>query len=485
MGLGNISISENYPEVSKDEMLAKLDVLKEPFLNNFNSDIKERIDRIKRVQALVEENFDEFHAALRSDFGSRHEQMSLVSDTMPVVNNAKYVLKNIKKWMKPEKRKPNFPLGLLGAKSFVQFQPYGVIGIISPWNFPLNLSIAPLIEVFAAGNNAMMKLSEFVPATSELSEKLINKYFSEKEVVVINGGPKTSQDFAGLPFDHLLFTGSTNVAKEVASEAAANLVPLTLELGGKSPVIVGPNAKMKKSVDKIMMGKLLNSGQICVSPDYVFVPENKTNEFIEHAKSHVQENYPTIKNNPDYTSIIHLNHYDRLRELIKDAEAKGATVVEINPANEDLSQQEHHKILPTLILNPTDDMQVMKEEIFGPLMPIKTYSDFDETIKYINKNPKALAIYYFGDDENEINNVLENTSSGQAVINDVIFQFAMHDLPFGGVGPSGMGSYHGYDGFKNFSHKRSVLKGQNVLDAGKMVTAPFNETTEKNIKRLS
>ena len=238
-------------------------------------------------------------------------------------------------------------------------------------------------------------------------------------------------------------------------------------------------------VDKIMMGKLLNSGQICVSPDYVFVPENKTNEFIEHAKSHVQENYPTIKNNPDYTSIIHLNHYDRLRELIKDAEAKGATVVEINPANEDLSQQEHHKILPTLILNPTDDMQVMKEEIFGPLMPIKTYSDLDETIKYINKNPKALAIYYFGDDENEINNVLENTSSEQAVINDVIFQFAMHDLPFGGVGPSGMGSYHGYDGFKNFSHKRSVLKGQNVLDAGKMVTAPFNETTEKNIKRLS
>ena len=231
MGLGNISISENYPEVSKDEMLAKLDVLKEPFLNNFNPDIKERIDRIKRVQALVEENFDEFHAALRSDFGSRHEQMSLVSDTMPVVNNAKYVLKNIKKWMKPEKRKPNFPLGLLGAKTFVQFQPYGVIGIISPWNFPLNLSIAPLIEVFAAGNNAMMKLSEFVPATSELSEKLINKYFSEKEVVVINGGPKTSQDFAGLPFDHLLFTGSTNVAKKVASEAAANLVPLTLELG--------------------------------------------------------------------------------------------------------------------------------------------------------------------------------------------------------------------------------------------------------------
>ena len=191
---------------------------------------------------------------------------------------------------------------------------------------------------------------------------------------------------------------------------------------------------MKKSVDKIMMGKLLNGGQICISPDYVLVPEGQTDEFGNHAKSHVSENYPTIKNNPDYTSIIHLNHYERLRELVKDAESKGATIVEINPANEDLSQQEHHKILPTLVLNPTDDMKIMQEEIFGPLLPVKTYKSFNETIEFINKNPKALAIYYFGDDKKEIDTVLNNTSSGQAVINDVLFQFSMHDLPFGGVG---------------------------------------------------
>ena len=303
--------------------------------------------------------------------------------------------------------------------------------------------------------------------------------------MVINGGPQTSQSFAGLPFDHLLFTGSTNVAKKVASEAATNLVPMTLELGGKSPVIVGPNAKMKKSVDKIMMGKLLNSGQICISPDYVFVPEGKTEEFVQHAQEHVAENYPTIKNNPDYTSIIHLNHFERLRDLINDAKSKGATIVELNPAQEDFSQQEHHKIVPTLILNPTDDMKVMKEEIFGPLMPIKTYKKFEDTVSFINQNPKALALYYFGDDKEEMNNVLDNTSSGQAVMNDVLFQFSMHDLPFGGVGPSGMGAYHGHDGFKNFSHKRSVLKGQNILDAGKMISAPFTEATEKNIKRLT
>ena len=485
MGLGNISITGNYPEVSKETMLSKLNTLKEPFQKNFNPDVNDRIDRIKRIQTLVEENIDDFHKALRLDFGTRHEQLSLMADTMPVINNAKHALKNIKKWIKPEKRKPNFPLGLLGSKAYVQFQPYGVVGIISPWNFPLTLSIAPLIEIFAAGNNAMMKLSEFVPATSDLTEKLINKYFNENEVVVINGGPQTSQSFAGLPFDHLLFTGSTNVAKKVASEAATNLVPMTLELGGKSPVIVGPNAKMKKSVDKIMMGKLLNSGQICISPDYVFVPEGKTEEFVQHAQEHVAENYPTIKNNPDYTSIIHLNHFERLRDLINDAKSKGATIVELNPAQEDFSQQEHHKIVPTLILNPTDDMKVMKEEIFGPLMPIKTYKNFEDTVSFINQNPKALALYYFGDDKEEMNNVLDNTSSGQAVMNDVLFQFSMHDLPFGGVGPSGMGAYHGHDGFKNFSHKRSVLKGQNILDPGKMISAPFTEVTEKNIKRLT
>ena len=485
MGLGNISITGNYPEVSKDTMLSKLNILKEPFLENFNPNINDRIDRIKRIQKLVEENIDAFHKSLREDFGSRHEQLSLMADTMPVINNAKHALKNIKKWVKQDNRKPNFPLGLLGSKAYVQFQPYGVVGIISPWNFPLTLSIAPLIEIFAAGNNAMIKLSEFVPATSELTEKLINKYFTEKEVVIINGGPQTSQSFAGLPFDHLLFTGSTNVAKKVASEAASNLVPMTLELGGKSPAIVSSNAKMKKSVDKIMMGKLLNAGQICVSPDYVFVQEDQTEEFVQHAKDHVTENYPTIKNNPDYTSIIHLNHFERLNELVQDAKSKGATVIEINPAQEDFSQQEHHKIVPTLILNPTDDMKVMQEEIFGPLMPVKTYKDFNETVNFINKNPKALALYYFGDDKTEMNNVLDNTSSGQAVINDVLFQFSMHNLPFGGVGPSGMGAYHGYDGFKNFSHKRSVLKGQNILDAGKMITAPFTESTEKNIKRLT
>ena len=485
MGLGGVSVASDYPEVSRDELERILNSLKKRFQNGDYPNYKERIDRINRLKLLVEENSEDFHKALQNDFGTRHEQLSLLSDTLPIIASAKHVSKNLSKWMKPEKRKPNFPLGLLGAKAFIHNQPYGVVGIISPWNFPLNLSLGPLVEVFAAGNNAMMKLSEFVPETSDLTEKLVKQYFNDDEVVVINGGPQTSQSFAGLAFDHLLFTGSTHIAKKIAYEASENLVPLTLELGGKSPVIVGPKAKMKKSVDKIMMGKLLNAGQICISPDYVFLPEGKENEFVEHAKSYVQESYETLKNNPDYTSIIHLNHYERLRSYISDAKSKGAEIVEINPANEDLTQQEHHKIPPTLILNPTDDMEVMKNEIFGPILPVMSYKNFDETIKYVNHNPKALALYYFGDDAKEVDDLLNKTTSGQLVTNDVLFQFSMHDLPFGGVGPSGSGSYHGHDGYRNFSHKRAVLKGQKLIDAGKMVSAPYSEKTEKNIKNLA
>lgn len=485
MGLAGVNADVVFQEISKEDLDLKLSILKKRFIEGSYPNLSERIDRIKRLKSLIEDNIDSFHQALAKDFGSRHEQLSLLSDTKPVINNANNALKNIHRWIKPEKRKPNFPLGLLGSKAFIHTQPYGVVGLISPWNFPLNLSLAPLVEIFAAGNNAMMKLSEFVPATSKLTADLINKIFSEDEVVVINGGPKTAQSFSGLDFDHLLFTGSTSVAKKVASEAAKNLVPLTLELGGKSPVVIGSNAKMKASVSKIMMGKLLNAGQICISPDYIFIPENKEQDFVDHATSFVKETFPTIKNNPDYTSIIHLNHYERLTSYIDDARKKGAKIIEINPANEDFDQQEHHKMPPTIILNPTDDMEVMKNEIFGPILPVKTYSNFEDTVKYINNSPKALALYYFGNNKDEVNTLLNKTSSGQMVTNDVLFQFSMHDLPFGGVGPSGLGSYHGKDGYLNFSHKRSVLKGQNIIDASKLVSAPYTEATKRNIKMLS
>ena len=484
MGLGGILSQDGLPDTSLDIMTEKLIRLKKPFLESFNPSAASRKDRINRIIKLIEENSDDIHSSLSKDFGSRHEQISQLTDTLATISHAKHVLKKLDTWIKPEKRKARFPLNLLGSSAHVHFQPFGVVGIIAPWNFPISLSLGPLIEVFAAGNNAMMKLSEFVPITSKLLEELVNKYFTEDEIVVINGGVETSSNFTSLPFDHLLYTGSTAVAKKVCSAVAANLVPVTLELGGKSPIVIGDKADMKKSAQQIMTGKTVNAGQICIAPDYTFITESKVDEFVNNAREFIQQSFPTIKNNPDYTSIIHLNHYERLNSMVEDARNKGAEIIELNPANEDFSQQEHHKIPPTLILNPTEDMDVMKEEIFGPLMPIKTYKNFDEVIRYINLKPKALALYYFGNNNNEIDKIINDTSSGQAVFNEWGFQYAYDDLPFGGVGPSGSGSYHGREGFKNFSHNRAVLKGQKILNLWSLVGAPFTEKTDKAAKRF-
>jgi coniferyl-aldehyde dehydrogenase len=484
MGLGGISIKNSLADTSLETMQDKLLNLKKPFLKSFNPTVESRKDRIRRIIKLIEENSENIHKAISKDFGSRHEQLSQLTDTLSTVAHGKHVLKKINSWVKPDKRKARFPLNLLGSKALVHHQPYGVVGIISPWNFPVALSLGPLIEVFAAGNNAMMKLSEFVPETSKLMADLVNKYFSEDELVIINGGTQTSVDFTTLDFDHLLYTGSTAVGKKVCAAAANNLVPVTMELGGKSPVVVSNQSNLKKSVNQIMTGKTVNAGQICVAPDYAFVPTESQDEFVSLARDFVKNSFPTIKNNPDYTSIIHLNHYDRLNALIEDAKNKGATVIELNPANEDFSQQEHHKIPPTLILNPTDDMDVMKEEIFGPIMPIKTYSNFNEVVEYINFQPKALAVYYFGDNNKEMNTVINDTSSGQAVMNEWGFQYAFEDLPFGGVGPSGSGAYHGKEGFLNFSHNKAVLKGQKLINLWSLIGAPFTEKTDKMAKKF-
>lgn len=485
MGLGGINTESIYADIPFEELSSKLDILKQRYIDGNIPGLAERKERLKKLIDIVEDNSDAFGEAIQSDFGTRHQQISLLADVRSTLSFANYSYKNVSSWMQPEKRSPNFPLNLLGAKARVHYQPYGVVGIISPWNFPVNLSIGPLVDAFAAGNAAMIKLSEFVPRTSQLVENLIKENFSESEVVVINGAMQTSIDFTKLPFDHLIYTGSTDIAKKVSSEAAKNLVPLTLELGGKSPTIVSKNADLQKSINKIMFGKLFNGGQICVSPDYGFIPENKINDFISASKEFVGEKFPTIKNNPDYTSLVHQSHYERVRGYIDDARAKGAEIIEINPANEDFSQQEHHKIPPTFVLNVNDDMEIMKNEIFGPVMPLMTYKDFDESIAYINKRPKPLAMYYFGSDDNEINQLQNRTSSGSLVVNETIFQTAQYNLPFGGVGSSGSGSYRGKDGFKNFSHKRSFFKGSSLIDATKLIFAPYDEKTEKNIKRLS
>jgi coniferyl-aldehyde dehydrogenase len=381
--------------------------------------------------------------------------------------------------MKREKRKVSPAiLGLLGARAYVDYQPKGVVGIISPWNFPVNLTFTPLAGVFAAGNRAMIKPSEFTPRTSELMERMFKSAYDEAEVAVFTGGADVGGAFARLPFDHLLFTGATSIAYHVMKAAAENLVPTTLELGGKSPVIVGRSADIDLAAKRVMMGKTLNAGQICLAPDYVLVPQDKARDFVAAADGAVQKMFPTLKDNPDYTSVVNQRHYDRLMGYLDDARAKGAEIIELNPAKEDFRQQPFHKIPPTIVLNPSDDMQVMKDEIFGPVLPVKTYDHVDEAVAYVNAHARPLGLYYFGGDGQEQEKVLSRTTSGGVSVNDVVMHVSMEDLPFGGIGPSGMGAYHGVDGFKTFSHAKAVFE-QSRRDLTAMMRPPYGAAISK------
>ncbi len=439
-----------------------------------------RRGRIDRCIRLLQTHKDEIAQAMNADFGARSPDMSLLTDIAGSIGPLKNARDNLERWMKTEKRKVEAPLGLLGAKAEVRFQPKGVIGVISPWNFPIQLTFGPLAGVLAAGNRCLIKPSELTPATSDLMARLIDQYFDETEIAVITGGPDVGAAFAGLPFDHLLFTGGTSIAYHVMRAAAENLTPLTLELGGKSPVIVSRSADMGKAAARIMAGKTMNAGQICLAPDYTFVPAESREAFVDAAKASVAKMYPKIKDNPDYTSIINQRHYDRIRGLVDDARAKGANVIEINPANEDFSQQEHRRIPPTLILDATDDMKVMQEEIFGPVMPVKTYAGAEDAIAYINDHPRPLGLYYFGEDAGEKDKVLNETVSGGVTVNDVIFHVSAEDLPFGGIGPAGMGAYHGRDGFLEFSHKKAVYT-QTPHEVTAMFRPPYGEQFRKLI----
>jgi coniferyl-aldehyde dehydrogenase len=440
-----------------------------------------RKDRLSRCINLLLAHQDDLVSAIQADFGARSRDMTLLTDVAAAIGPLKQARAELDSWMKPQRRKVTpAALGVLGARAEVRYQPKGVIGVMTPWNFPVQLAMDAIAGAFAAGNSVMLKPSEFTPATSALLAQLMDLYFDEDELAVVLGGPDVGAAFASLPFDHLIFTGATNVGRHVMRAAAENLTPVTLELGGKSPVIIGRSADMTKTVARVMQGKTMNAGQICLAPDYVMAPEETVPSFVEAATAAVGKMYPTMKDNGDYTAIINQRHFDRLCGLIADARAKGAEVIEINPANEDLSQQEHRKIPPTLIVGATDEMGVMQEEIFGPVLPILTYASLDETIEYVNARPRPLALYYFGDDSAESEALLSRTHSGGVTINDVIFHFSMDDLPFGGVGASGMGAYHGRRGFHEFSHEKAIYR-QTPSEMIAMLRPPYGEAFRKQV----
>ncbi len=468
-----------------NEMHRVLELQKSLNIKEGAPDLELRKDRLDRVIAMVGKYDKHIVKAVNEDFGNRDPVMSATTEVASVIGPMEHAKKNLRKWMKTEKRKAAIaPLGsalsLLGAKAEVRYQPKGVVGAISPWNFPMNLALAPLAGILSAGNRVMHKPSELTPATSDLLKEMIEEYFDEAEMAVFVGDAEVGAAFSGLAFDHMIFTGGTSIAKHVMKAASENLVPLTLELGGKSPVIVGKNAKIKDTAQRVMQGKTMNAGQICLAPDYALVPEEKVEEFVKASVEVTSEMYPNMKDNDDFTSIINQRHFDRIQGYIEDAKEKGAEVVEINPSNEDFNQQPHHKIPPTIVLNPSDDMKIMQEEIFGPVLPVKTYKEVNEPVNYINSKDRPLGLYYFGEDNAEKEFVLENTTSGGVTVNDVISHIQMEDLPFGGVGPSGMGSYHGYDGFKEFSHAKAVYK-QSKLNLMKLagLVPPYKKKEDK------
>lgn len=443
-----------------------------------------RRDRIDRAIALLIDHKDAFAKAVSADFGHRSTEQTLMTDIMPSVGALKHAKKHFEAWSRNEKRKAMFPLGLLGAKAEVVYQPKGVVGVIAPWNFPVGMVMVPMAGILAAGNRAMIKPSEFTERVAEVFAEVVPQYFAEEEMAVFTGGVEVGTAFSKLAFDHMIFTGATSVGKHIMRAAAENLVPVTLELGGKSPTFIGRSADKTKAGSRIAMGKMMNAGQICLAPDYLLVAKDQEGEVIESVKSGVAEMYPTLLANDDYTSVVNGRNFERLQGYLKDAQDKGAELIEVNPAGEDFKSSNGNKMPLTIVRNVTDDMKVMQEEIFGPILPVMTYDSIDQAIDYVNAHDRPLGLYYFGSDKAEERHVLSRTISGGVTVNDVLFHNAMEDLPFGGVGPSGMGNYHGLDGFKTFSHGRAVYR-QPGLDVGKLsgFKPPYGKTAHATLAR--
>lgn len=440
-----------------------------------------RIDRIDRVIALLLENQQRLCEALATDFSWRSHDHSLMSDVLLPIGGLKYARKHLRQWMKPERRRPELGAGLLGAKAEIHFQPLGSIGIMAPWNFPVAIALAPLAEAFAAGNRAMITLSEFTPVTAALLVELLAAKFDDTEVAAFVGGAEVGAAFSSLPLDHIIFTGSPRVGRLVMRAAAQNLTPLTLELGGKSPTIIGRGADLDNAARRIWGGKGISSGQACIAPDYVLVHEDDRERLLASMQVELQRMFPTLRHNPDYTAIATPGQYQRLQTYLLDAQARGVRSIEVNPAQEELSSV--RKIAPTLLVDPPEQALVMQEEIFGPLLPICSYRHIDEAVDYINARPRPLALYYFGDDRAEAKHVLAHTYSGGACINEVMQHIFQSDLPFGGCGNSGFGRYRGGDGFKAFSLQRAVFTPPRI-DAMAMFRPPYGRLFRRVMRFL-
>jgi len=438
-------------------------------------DAARRIRALRALLKAVRARREEFVKAISDDFGGRARQETLLLEVFPLVDNIHHAIRHLPQWMRPRPAAAGWQF--LPGRARVVYQPLGVVGVIGAWNYPLLLSLSPLVSALAAGNHAMLKPSELAPRTADLLARLVSELFPADYVTVVTGGSEVGAVFAALPFDHLLFTGSTRVGKLIMRSASEHLTPVTLELGGKSPALVHPDFPAQTAAARIMAGKLYNAGQTCIAPDYALVEAGAREEFVRLASDAVTTMYPRLVDNPDFTRIVNRGHYRRLRGLVEDAALKGAEMLEVNPARETANEQ-NRVFPPTFLWNVKDEMTVMREEIFGPALPVVTYRSLDEAIEYVNARPRPLALYYFDRNSKRVEAVLARTTSGGVTVNDTLFHIAQNDLPFGGVGPSGMGSYHGFDGFLTFSKKKGVFLQSRFTTLG-LLRPPYGELARR------
>ena len=468
---------ENSPTA---RLYAILERQRSAFAQEMNPTLAVRKDRLARLAAMGEKHAAQVVEAISADFGHRSAHETQMAELVLVGGTIRHAERHLKAWMKP-RRMPTAMHYRPGSNRLLR-QPLGVVGIIAPWNYPYQLAVAPAVAAIAAGNRVMIKPSELTPRFSELLARIVAEFFDEGEMAVVIGDAQTGKAFTELPFDHLFFTGSTAVGRMVAQAAAKNLTPVTLELGGKSPAILDPSSDLATVAPRLAFGKLLNAGQTCIAPDYAFVPKDRIDAFVEQMQRAVSRLYPSVAANPDYTSIVNDRHFARLQGLLEDARAKGARIVTINPAGETLDPA-MRKQAPVLVLGATPEMKLMQEEIFGPILPVLAYERIDEAIAYINRHDRPLALYWFGTDGVNRDKVLAQTISGGVTLNDCIWHIAQEDQPFGGVGASGSGSYHGEWGFRTFSKEKPVFI-QPRLNGMFLMYPPFGKTFERMLALL-
>ena len=438
-----------------------------------------RRDRLQRLLHLVERNEKAFCDAVDADFGHRSTHETRLAELYVVTSEIRHTLRHLRHWMRA--RRVATPLKLLPGSARVLRQPLGVVGVISPWNYPVQLALAPVVGALAAGNRVMLKPSELTPATSGLLQRLAGVAFADDELAVVAGDAQTGEAFSHLPFDHLFFTGSTAVGRKIALAAADHLTPVTLELGGKSPALFDVDADLALALPRLAVGKLLNAGQTCIAPDYALVPAAQLDRFVAATQEAVLRLYPTFADNDDYTSIVNDRHYARLTALLDDARTKGARIVPLAPPGD--AANGVRRLAPALVLDVTPDMALMREEIFGPLLPVETYGTLDDAIARLNARPHPLAFYYFGADRARRDRVLRETLAGGATVNDTLWHFVHEGLPFGGVGGSGIGAYHGERSFLTFTHEKGVFV-QSRASAARLLYPPYGRTFERMLAFL-